>query len=306
MSGKCHRLARPDVYLQAVQAIRNGASYDQLDHLICDEISARGIPLDHLQWIGYGVPMPAYGVELEDADFYTDHPDTVPILACFGVSPEPDNYRIHIPECVYQAGHYIAADLRHHLDERYRQISWLTQWLFGFSGNSCVLCGIKTYMSRSKPPITENRLQSGNIYTIGGIIADSLEQQDAEQYQHLSWAVKWLFSCSNNSCVDWDAETMYSMEPLAWTPEDVAFAVEIIAEAKTIMADTEAGLAWAKGEMGVLLALWYNARQIDQMLANNAESPVEVSLTWPDLSQDPLTQVKTLLDEWGCLLAQSE
>ena len=132
------RKAFPDVYLQTVQAIRNGASYDQLEHLICDEISARGIPLDHLQWIGYGVPMPAYGAELEDTDFYTNHPNTVPVLACFGVSPEPSNYRINIPKCVYQAGHYIATDLRHHPDERYRQISWLMQWLFGCSGNSCV------------------------------------------------------------------------------------------------------------------------------------------------------------------------
>ena len=182
---------------------------------------------------------------------------------------------------------------------------WTIAYCFSSSGNSSVLCGIKTPLSRSEPPTPETILQSGKIYTVGGIIADSLAQQEEEAYQQLSWTVKWLFSCSNNSCVDWDAETMYSVEPLAWTPEDVAFAVEIIAEAETIMADAAAGLAWVKEEGGVLLALRYNAQQIHQMLANNPEEPVDVSLIWPDLSQDPVTQIKTLLEEWGCLAVQS-
>lgn len=129
------RMAFPDIYVQAVEAIRQGASYAELDRLICNAIAERGIPLENLEWIGFGVPMPAYGVELHDADFYTTHPDIIPILACFGISPA---YHMTIPDCVYTAGRYIAADLEKHPDERYRQISWLMQWLWSASGNSSI------------------------------------------------------------------------------------------------------------------------------------------------------------------------
>ncbi|MEQ8676520.1 MAG: hypothetical protein RIC84_25115 [Aggregatilineales bacterium] len=132
------RMAFPDVYVQAVEAIRQGASYAELDRLICNAVTKRGIPLENLEWIGFGVPMPAYGVELNDADFYTTHSEVIPILACFGISPEPNPYHMTIPDCVYTAGRYIAADLEKHPDERYRQISWLMQWLWSASGNSSI------------------------------------------------------------------------------------------------------------------------------------------------------------------------
>ena len=272
---------------------------------ICEGISNTGIPLDHLEQLPYGIPLPAYGVMLDDPEFYDDHKDALPVLALFGIEPLPNRYNIDIPSCAYTAAQMIASDLEERPEEEYQQVAWFLRWLFSATGNSICLCGIKTHLSRSEPPTPETILQSGKIYTVGGIIADSLEQQEAEAYQQLSWTVKWLFSCSNNSCVDWDAETMYSVEPLAWTPEDVAFAVEIIAEAESIMADAVAGLTWVKEEAGVLLALRYNALQIHQMLANNPEYPVDVSLIWPDLSQDPVTQIKTLLEEWGCLPVQS-
>lgn len=132
------RSAFPDIYVQVVEAIRRGASYADLDHLICCSITEQGIPLDHLEWIGYGVPMPAYGVDFHDADFYMTHPEVIPILACFGISPEPNPYNMTIPDCAYTAGRYIASDLEHHTDKRYQQLSWLMQWLWSASGNSSV------------------------------------------------------------------------------------------------------------------------------------------------------------------------
>jgi hypothetical protein len=132
------RMAFPDVYVQAVEAIRQGASYAELDRLICNAVTKRGIPLENLEWIGFGVPMPAYGVELNDADFYTTHSEVIPILACFGISPEPNPYHMTIPDSVYTAGRYIAADLEKHSDERYRQISWLMQWIWSASGNTVI------------------------------------------------------------------------------------------------------------------------------------------------------------------------
>ena len=132
------RMAFPDVYVQAVEAIRQGASYAELDRLICNAVTKRGIPLENLEWIGFGVPMPAYGVELNEADFYTTHPEVIPILTCFGISPEANPYHMTIPDCVYTAGRYIAADLEKHPDERYRQISWLMQWIWSASGNTVI------------------------------------------------------------------------------------------------------------------------------------------------------------------------
>lgn len=143
------RKAFPDVYVQAVEAVRRGASYAELDRLICNAITERGIPLDNLEWIGFGIPMPAYGVELDNPDFYTWHPDVLPLLTCFGISPEPNPYQIDIPICAYTAGRLIAADLQQHEHETYRQISWLMQWLFSCSGNSSVdfcdedMCGFQ-------------------------------------------------------------------------------------------------------------------------------------------------------------------
>lgn len=132
------RRAFPEIYFDALQASRQGASYTDLDRLICTAITAHGIPLDDLEWIASGIPLPAYGAALDDPDFYTAHPAVIPVLECFGVSPEPNPYPIDVPDCVYTAGHFIAADLQRHDDEHFRQIGWLLHWLFSSSGNSSV------------------------------------------------------------------------------------------------------------------------------------------------------------------------
>ena len=127
-----------ELYVDAVRALQSGANYAALDRLICEAISERGIPLDSLEWIGFGVPMPAYGVDLDDPDFCTSHPDAVPVLECFGISAEPNPYRIDVPDCAYIAGQVIANDLATHTDQRYRQVGWLMAWLWSCSGNSSV------------------------------------------------------------------------------------------------------------------------------------------------------------------------
>ena len=80
------RHAFPDVYVAAVDALRQGNSYWELDRLICTGISAVGIPLDDLDSIGYGIPMPFYGIDLDMPETYDDKPALIPLLACFGVT----------------------------------------------------------------------------------------------------------------------------------------------------------------------------------------------------------------------------
>jgi hypothetical protein len=124
----------PDIYALAVDAFHHGAAYDDLDRLICAGISRLGIPLDSLEEMGYGIPMPAYGAALHDLDFYTQHPDIVPILELFGIQPDAEDYQVS--ERVYAAGHYLYDSLVEQPDERYRQVGYLIGWLCSCTGNS--------------------------------------------------------------------------------------------------------------------------------------------------------------------------
>jgi len=132
------RRAFPNIYFDALQAIRQGASYQRLDHLICDAVQAQGIPLDNLEWIGWGIPLPAYGALLDDPDFYTAHPDVIPVLECFGISPQPNPYNIVIPEVTYKVADIIADDLLKQTGNHWRQVAWLIRWVTSSTNNSCV------------------------------------------------------------------------------------------------------------------------------------------------------------------------
>lgn len=135
------RGAFPDIYAEAVERLRAGASYADLDRLLCKAITAKGIPLDDLDSIGWGIPLNAVGVDLEDPEFYAVHADLLPILAPFGIAiPEGETYSVDVPECVYTAGRAIAASLTDHPDSVLRQVGWTFAWFFSCSGNS--LCDL--------------------------------------------------------------------------------------------------------------------------------------------------------------------
>lgn len=174
------RGAFPDIYAQAVERLRTGASYQEMDRLLCKAISAKGIPLDDLETIGWGIPLNAVGIDLEDPEFYAVHTDLLPILAPFGIDiPEGETYSIDIPDCVYPAGRAIAASLHEQPDPALRQVGWL----FG-----------------------------------------------------------WLFSCTNSSLVDYTDEALAEIPPLSWSPDDIAFAIELIDETDGILRDVQAGI----------------------------------------------------------------
>jgi hypothetical protein len=131
----------PDLYVEAVGNLREGQSEKRVEDTIRTGISEAGIPMEFAEFEGayaFGIPLPAYGAEPENPEFYEIHPNVMPVMACFGVSPETDGYHIDIPSEVYTAGRHIAHDLAEHTDEHYQQISWLMQWLFSCSGNSIV------------------------------------------------------------------------------------------------------------------------------------------------------------------------
>ncbi|MDK3160532.1 hypothetical protein QPK87_28830 [Kamptonema cortianum] len=128
----------PDIYVQVIEQLRSGSSWDEIERLVCSEIEKLGIPLDNLEFMPYGIPMPAYGVTLEDPEFYQSHEDVVPVVQVFGIDPTAHPYQVEVPECAHTAGQHIAASLEDHPDEGYRNLSWLMQWLFSCSGNSTI------------------------------------------------------------------------------------------------------------------------------------------------------------------------
>jgi hypothetical protein len=51
------RRAFPEIYAGAVQRLHIGANSRELEIYLCSEISQRGIPLDSLEFIAYGIPL---------------------------------------------------------------------------------------------------------------------------------------------------------------------------------------------------------------------------------------------------------
>ena len=190
------RGAFPDIYAEAVERLRVGAAYSELDRLICKGISAQGIPLDDLETIGWGIPLTAAGVDLEDPEFYAVHTKLLPLLAPFGIDiAEGETYRVDIPE---------------------------------------------------------------HVYTVGRAIAASLHQQSDPALRQVGWTFGWLFGCTGNSLVDYTDEMLSEIPPLSWSTEDIAFAIELIEEADSIMRDVQAGIETLKAESTLRKALERN------------------------------------------------
>ena len=216
------RSAFPDIYASAVERIRSGATYSELDNLICGEISKRGIPLDNLEFLGYGIPLTACGIELSDPDLYAARPDLLPLVDLFGIRPEPGHYNVEIPECAYAAGR---------------------------------------------------------------IIADSLVQQDDEQLKQVGWALAWLFSCSGNTLIDFDDESLSEIPPLTWDQDDLAFAIELIEETGGMLRDVNAGLKLLEDQPHLLEALSDHVKHLYKILAKQKGTKNEprVRLEWPSV-----------------------
>jgi len=126
------RQAFPDVYVAAVDALRQGSSYWELDRLICNGISSVGIPLDELDSLGFGIPMPFYGIELDVPETYDDKPALIPLLACFGVTDG------EVPDHVYTVACHLHYSLLEQPNPRYQQLGQLIGWVFGCTNNSSV------------------------------------------------------------------------------------------------------------------------------------------------------------------------
>lgn len=217
------REAFPDVYAEAVEQLRFDAAYADLDRLICKAITAKGILLDDLYIMNWGIPLQACGAELTEPEFYEAHSDLLPVLALFGIVPPEDEAQPFIvPERAYDTGRAIALHL--------------------------------------------------------------LEQSDPVLCQ-VGWLLGWLFSCTGNSLVDCSDEALNEFEPLAWSKENVDFAVEMIAEADEIMGDAMSGLQKLIATPSLQSALQRNIAVVQQK-GNNGERRIELEWTGVDSRAD--------------------
>ena len=214
----------PTIYVQVIEQLRDGCSWDEIDRFVCREIEKLGIPLENLDWMGYGIPLPSYGVRLEEPDFYQSHADLIPVLAPFGIDATADDDTVDVPEHTHNVGQFIAEDLELHSDERYRQLSWLMQW---------------------------------------------------------------LFSCSGNSVIDLDYDSMCEFQPLSWDKDDLEFAIAIIQEADAIMPEALKGLAFLQSTPEVFAAFGNNVRRISKAICKqpkeNRHDKPRVRCVWPSL-----------------------
>jgi len=132
------RTVFPDIYIDAIDMLRCGGTYHDLDHLICSAISERGLPLDQLEWFAFGVPLPAYGILFNDPNWQAGYPDIPPLLELFGIDPSHNRDGWVISDHVYSAARLLVENLTQHDAERCQQVGWCVAWLFACSGNCCL------------------------------------------------------------------------------------------------------------------------------------------------------------------------
>jgi hypothetical protein len=226
------RDAFPDVYAEAVGQIGLGAAYADLDRLICKAITVRGIPLDDLYMMNWGIPLQACGAELTEPEFYEAHLDLLPVLALFGIVPPEDE---------------------------------------------------------AEPFIVPER-----AYDIGRTLALNLLEQDDPALRQVGWLLGWLFSCTGNSLVDCSDEASNDFEPLAWSTENVEFAVEIIGEADEIMGDAMSGLQKLIATPSLHSALQRNIAVVQQK-GTNRERRTEFEWSGVDSGTDRETIIDSVV-----------
>ena len=133
------RSAFPDMYAEAVEQLRSNAPHHEIENLLYKAITAKGIPIDDLEMMSWGIPLTAFGVDLEDPQFYAVHSDALPALIPFGIKMlESETDQIDLPDALYVAGREVVSSLQEQDEPALKQVGWLYAWLFGCSGNSLV------------------------------------------------------------------------------------------------------------------------------------------------------------------------
>jgi len=128
----------PELYVDLLLQQRASVSQAELHRLLCVGFTERGIPLDDVSCLSYGIPLTAYGLNLSDPDVYTHHPSLEPILSLFGLAINANSYDVDIPQMAYRVGRLLADSLVQQADAPWQQVGWLLAWVFSCSGNTLI------------------------------------------------------------------------------------------------------------------------------------------------------------------------
>jgi hypothetical protein len=136
----------PQVYVEAISHLHDGCTASELEDVLLAGFRRAGIPLDEagLEMIWWGIPMPAYGRNLEEEEFFSDFPQTIPLLRLFGftITDEAESAFDNPPDM--EAACDIAIVLHESLEpyigqsECQRQVYHALGWLWSISGNSSI------------------------------------------------------------------------------------------------------------------------------------------------------------------------
>lgn len=134
----------PAVYTRAVQRLRQGASFDELDTLICDTIGDQHphLHLTTLYDMRYGIPVEWYGLDLDSPEALELHPWAIDLLADFGVIPEEAHGMFAFDYddvwMAWQIGQHVVRSLVLEDRQPCADLALLLLWLFSGTGNSLV------------------------------------------------------------------------------------------------------------------------------------------------------------------------
>ena len=97
-----------------------------------------------------------------------------------------------------------------------------------------------------------------HVYTVRRAVAASLHQQSGPALRQVGWT----FGCTGNSLVDYAGEMLSKIPSLSWSTEDIAFAIELIEEAESILRDVQAELEWLERCSNLLTTLSSNVQRV--------------------------------------------
>lgn len=134
----------PDLYADAIIGLHSKQSSQQVEQAIQDGITAKGIPMDSIEWEGmyaFGIPLPAMGVDIHDHDSLDPYQNTylLDFYRLFGIEIDIDARETIAPTNDDDVAFGIALSLTPDLRERhpiYEGLYWLLGWAFAMTGNS--------------------------------------------------------------------------------------------------------------------------------------------------------------------------
>jgi len=134
----------PDLYADAIIGLHSKRSSQQVEQAIQDGITAKGIPMDSIEWEGmyaFGIPLPAMGVDIHDHDSLDPYQNTylLDFYRLFGIEIDIDARETIAPTNVDDVAFGIALSLTPDLREQhsiYERLYWLLGWAFAMTGNS--------------------------------------------------------------------------------------------------------------------------------------------------------------------------